>query len=139
MKYSGRLGKQYFSSVLFSVLLQQKYAEVAIKDFATHLIISKWLRTQKCRQRRKTMTQTGRSERTNCHRKCFHSFNYGIDHASIRFFFYIFLLAKLQFWYSVKQTSVIHKGQLNCQYLIKTITSNLAKILDKYSCEEVYF
>ena len=35
------------------------------------------------------MRQRGRSERRNCQRKCFHSFNYIIDHASIRVFFYV--------------------------------------------------
>ena len=53
-------------SFIFSVVFQQK----------------------KCRQMRKTMRQRGRSERRNYQRKCFPSFNYVIDHASIRFFFY---------------------------------------------------
>ena len=53
-------------SFIFSVVFQQK----------------------KCRQMRKTMRQRGRSERRNYQRKCFPLFNYVIDHASIRFFFY---------------------------------------------------
>ena len=54
-----------------------------------HLIILKWLRIQKSRQKRKAMRQRGRSERRSCQRKYFHSFNFIIDHASIHFFFYV--------------------------------------------------
>ena len=46
----------------------------------------KWLRIQKYRQKRKTMRQRGWSKRRNCHWKCFYSFNYVIDNASICFF-----------------------------------------------------
>ena len=35
----------------------KKYVEVAINDFTKDLIILKWLRRQKCRQKRKTMKQ----------------------------------------------------------------------------------
>ena len=42
----------FFFSVLF-----EKYVKVAINDFAMHQIISKWLRRQRCRQKRKTMRQ----------------------------------------------------------------------------------
>ena len=44
---------------MFLVLFQQKkYVEVAINVFTMHhLIISKWLRIQKCIQNRKTMRQ----------------------------------------------------------------------------------
>ena len=38
--------KKHFSGFLLSGLFQ-KYVEVAIIDFTTHLIISKWLRKQK--------------------------------------------------------------------------------------------
>ena len=34
-------------------------------------------------------TQRGRSKRRNCQRKCFHLFNYEIDHKSIYFNFYV--------------------------------------------------
>ena len=49
--------KNHFSIFVFSVVIQQKYVEVAINDFTMHIIISKWLRRQKCRQKRKTMKQ----------------------------------------------------------------------------------
>ena len=45
--------KKHFSSFLFSVVFQQKRVDVAINDFTKHLIILKWLRRQKCRQKRK--------------------------------------------------------------------------------------
>ena len=35
-----------------------------------HLIILKWLRLQKCRQKIKTMRQRGQSKRRNCQQKC---------------------------------------------------------------------
>ena len=63
--YTGCLGDQYtglgaqtlipkyhFSSFVLSVVFQQKYIEVAINDLTMHLIISKWLKRQKCRQKR---------------------------------------------------------------------------------------
>ena len=80
-----------FSSFIFSVVFQQKNMskQLAINDFTMHLIIWKWLRIQKCRQKGKTMRQRDRSKRKNCQRNCFHSFNYLIDHASIRLFFYV--------------------------------------------------
>ena len=34
-------------------------------------------------------TKRGRAERRNCLRKCFHSFKYVIEHANVRFFFYV--------------------------------------------------
>ena len=43
-----------------------------INDFTMHLIISKWHRIQKSRQKRKTLRQRGRNERRNCQRKCSH-------------------------------------------------------------------
>ena len=73
--------------VILSQLYFNKYIEVAINDFTMHLIISKWYWIQKCKQPRKTMRQIDQSEKRNCQRKCFHSFNYVINHASIRFFF----------------------------------------------------
>ena len=54
-----------------------------------YLIISKWLRIQKCRQKWQAMRQNGQSEKRNCQQNCFHSFYYVIDRASICFFFYI--------------------------------------------------
>ena len=90
--YSSRLGDRYISSKkhlwssLFQLYFSKKYV-FATNDFAMHLIISKWLRIQKCRQKRKTMRQRGRSKRRNCQKKILNSFNYVIDHSSICFFF----------------------------------------------------
>ena len=97
--YSGRLGDRYtslgaqalapkkvFQVFFFSYISTKKYVEVAINDFTMHLIISKWFRIQKCRQKRKEMRPRGRKERRNCQRTCFYSFGYVIDHVSIHFF-----------------------------------------------------
>ena len=83
------VSKKSFSSFLFQLYFNKKQVEVAINDFTMHLIISKWFRIQKCRQKRKTVRKSGRNERRNCQRKCFDSFNYVIDHVSIHFFFYV--------------------------------------------------
>ena len=80
---------QKYEIFFFQLYFKKKYVEEAISYFKMHLIISKWLRIQKCRQKRKTVRQRARSERRNCQRKCFHSFTYVIDHASIHFFFYV--------------------------------------------------
>ena len=77
--------KNTFQLFLFQLYFKKKNVEVAIND----LIISRWLKIQKCRQKSKVIRQRGQSERRNCQRKNFHSFNYVIDHASIRFFFYV--------------------------------------------------
>ena len=101
--YSGRLGdrytglgaqtltpKRYFSSFHFSGVFQQKIRWSGDQlFFKMNLIISKWLRMEKCRQKRKTMRQRDRSERRIYLRKCFHSFKYVMDHPSICFFFYV--------------------------------------------------
>ena len=65
MTYSGRLGDWYTSlgtkkapvSLFFQFYFNKKYVKIAISDFTMHLIILKWLRKQKCRQKRKTMKQ----------------------------------------------------------------------------------
>ena len=44
--------KQLFSNFVFSVVFQQK-----INDFTMHQIILKWLRRQKCQQKRQIMRQ----------------------------------------------------------------------------------
>ena len=49
----------------------------------------KWLRMQKCRQKRKTMRKRAQRKKRNCQQNCFHSFNYIKDHASNHFFIYI--------------------------------------------------
>ena len=59
--------KKVFQVFFLSYISTKKYVEVAISDFTMQLIISKWLRIQKCRQKRKAM----RKERRNCQRKCF--------------------------------------------------------------------
>ena len=53
--------KKHFLSFLFSVVFQ-----VAINNFTMRLIISKWLRRQKCRKKRKNEAKRRRSERRNC-------------------------------------------------------------------------
>ena len=77
--------KNTFQIFFFQLYFNKKYFEVAINDFTMHLIISKWLRIQKW----KTMRQRGWSKSRNCQQKCFHAFNYVIDHVSIHFFFYV--------------------------------------------------
>ena len=65
MTYSGCLGDWYTSlgtkkapvSLFFQFYFNKKYVELAINDFTMHLIILKWLRRQKCRQKRKIMKQ----------------------------------------------------------------------------------
>ena len=99
MTYSGRLGdwyiglgaptlvaKKHFSRFLFQLYFNKKYVEVAINDFTMHLIISKLLRRQKFRQKRKIMRR-GTIERGNCLQKCFHLLKYIIDTANVCFFF----------------------------------------------------
>ena len=71
--------KKQFSRFLFLVLFQQEIVDLAINDFTMHLLISKWLRIQKCRQE-KTMRQR------NFQQKCFDSFNDVLDDTSIHFF-----------------------------------------------------
>ena len=61
--------KNSFQVFFFRSYFNKKYVEVAINDFTMHIFISKWLRTQKCRQKRKTMRQRGQSERRNCQQK----------------------------------------------------------------------
>ena len=64
--YPGRLGgrctdlgiqtmhpKSTFQVLFFICTSTKKHIEPAISDFIMHLIISKWLRRQKCRQKRK--------------------------------------------------------------------------------------
>ena len=55
--YSGHLGTQKNISFynFFYLYLNKEYVEMT--DAIMHLIISKWLRRQKCRQDRKTMKQ----------------------------------------------------------------------------------
>ena len=64
----GRLGDRYtslgvqnltpentFQIFLFQLYFNKKYVEAAINDLKMHLVISKWVRRQKCRQKRKTI------------------------------------------------------------------------------------
>ena len=90
MAYSGRLGDWYtglgIQVFFFQLYFNKEDIEVAINDFTMHLIISKWLRIQKCRQEINNETKRlKRKEKTV--NKGFHSINYIIDHASICFSF----------------------------------------------------
>ena len=49
--------KNSFQVVFFICISTKKDVEVVINDFTIHLIILKWLRKQKCRQKRKTARQ----------------------------------------------------------------------------------
>ena len=100
---------KFFSLVVFQ---KKEKVEVAINDSAMQLIISKWLRIHKCRQKRITMREKGRKERRNCQQKCFHSFNYAIDHASISLFFYINSLHCSQFTFLLYY--LLHLLSSNC-------------------------
>ena len=83
---SGALQTLLFKFSFFS-RTSIKIHRIASNNFTMHLIISKLLRRQKCRQRRKTIRlKDVEAERKNCLGKGFHSFKYVIHHANIRFF-----------------------------------------------------
>ena len=75
---TGSLGTQILvpqktlSSFLSQFYFNKKYIEVEINDFKMHLIISKWLKRQKCRQKRKTMWQEEVEAKEETVYKCFH-------------------------------------------------------------------
>ena len=46
-----------FQVLFFQLYFNRKYVEVAVIDFAMNLIILKWLRRRKCRQKKKTIRQ----------------------------------------------------------------------------------
>ena len=73
----------------FQMWIYIKVISVPLNEESTNngLILLKWLRIQ-CRQKRK-IRQRDQIKRRNCQQKCFHSFNYIIDHTSISFFFCI--------------------------------------------------
>ena len=48
----GRAQTLAFQVFFFQLYLNKKYVEVGISDFAMNLVISKWLRIPKCRQKR---------------------------------------------------------------------------------------
>ena len=52
--------KNNFQVLFFQLYFNKKYVEVAISDFKMVLIILKWRRKQKFRQKRKTMRQKNR-------------------------------------------------------------------------------
>ena len=88
--YSGRLvwaPKKHFSGFLFSVVFQHIAYSSSDQQFHNP-IISDGLEYKNA-DRREKLRQKGWSKRINCQRKSFHSFNYVIDDASIRFFFYV--------------------------------------------------
>ena len=88
------LAPKKHSKVSFSSCFPTRKCWIAITDFTIYLIISKFFRRQKCRQKRKTKTKGRWSEGRNYPRKCFHSSNYVIDHANVHFFFLISLLTR---------------------------------------------
>ena len=49
--------KIYFKKLFYLLNFDKNYVEVVVSDFTMNLIISKWLRIQKFRQKRKTMRQ----------------------------------------------------------------------------------
>ena len=154
--YSGRLGDRYtglgaqtlaskksFSSFLFQLYFNKKQVEVAINDFTMRLIISKWLRIQRCRQKRKTMRQRGRNERRNCQRKCFDSFNLRNrsrecslfllrkEFTLLRVFLLYYLLHLLRFWQNFENFST--RRQPWCHHLL---APQLSQSLVSYCCTE---
>ena len=49
--------KTFFKFSFFSCISTKKDVKVAINNFTMHLIISKWLRIQKCREKKKNNTK----------------------------------------------------------------------------------
>ena len=80
--------KNTFRVFFFQLYFNKKYVKVTITDFTIHLIFLKWLRIQKCKQKRETMRKRGRKARRNCQQNCFHSCNYVIDQVNVCFVFY---------------------------------------------------
>ena len=76
--------KNTFQVFFFQLYFNKKYFEVAINDFAVHLIILKWLRRQKWKQKKNTKMCCQTKEEIVY--ECFHSFKYIVDHANVRFF-----------------------------------------------------
>ena len=72
-----------------SCVSTKKYFEVAINDFTMQLIILKWLRRKKYTQDKNNETKRVLSERRKCLRLRFYPFKCVIDHANVRFFFFI--------------------------------------------------
>ena len=64
------VSKYYFSSFDFLVYFNKNVLKLAINNFTMHLIILKWLRRQKCRQKRKTMRQRDVKARQEIICKC---------------------------------------------------------------------
>ena len=60
------LPKSNFQVFYFQFYSNKKYLEVAINKFTMDLIILKWLRLQKCRQKREAMIQRDGTKRGNC-------------------------------------------------------------------------
>ena len=87
--------KNHFSSFPFSVIFQIKIHWKSDQRFPMHLIISKWLRGQKCRQEKNKEKKRCRSEKWSCVRVF--SFTYVINLANILFYFSLFLTNLLPF------------------------------------------
>ena len=79
----------FFTFCFFSCISTKKYVELEINDFKMHLIISKWLRRQKCRQKRKAIRQKDveAKEEILCESVFIHLFS--INHENVHFFFLI--------------------------------------------------
>ena len=82
------------STFLFSVVFQQKKIRWSgdqwFHNASNYFQMAQNTKMQTEKKNNETKpNKEGRSERKNCQWKCFHSFNYVIDHASIRFFFYV--------------------------------------------------
>ena len=101
MTYSGRLGDWYtglgarvwaqkHSVFFFSVVFQQRIHRSGDQRFdnATIYFEMAW-KPKMQREEKNNQTIRGRKDTKNCLPKSFHSFKYVIDHANVRFFFYI--------------------------------------------------
>ena len=97
MTYARHLGEWYnglgaldprkqFSSFLF-LYFNKKYVEVAISDSQCIFFILEQLRRQCKTEEKNNEIIRGKSERTHCLGKCFHSFKHVIDHTNLHFFF----------------------------------------------------
>ena len=75
------VGDQY-TSLGDQKILQAFFFLLYFNDFTMHLIISTWLRRQKCRQEKNNETKRCWSKRRNCIQKYF-------IHLNVRFFYYV--------------------------------------------------
>ena len=97
----------------FQLYFNRKYVEVVMNDFTMHLITSKWLRRQKCKQKRHNKKRSKRKKEMST--KCFHSFKYVIDYGSVRFFFYFNSFVWFVLYY------LLHLSTLDCFVVLKSL------------------